>query len=358
MLTIREYKKVESLEEAYTLNQKKSNRVIGGMIWLKMETLNVGTAIDLSGLGLDTIEETETEFRIGAMASLRALELHEGLAAYTNGAMRESVRHIVGVQLRNLATVGGSLYSRFGFSDVLTMFLVLDAQVELYKGGIVPLSEYAERPKDRDILVRIIVPKKNAKFNYQSVRISQTDIPVLTCASVKDENGYRFAVGARPARGADGGSRSGGNQDRQQSARQCGISQTPRGCAGAPRGTRARCRVRGNGYADHNDIEWKESSRRCGGGHAAHRLCAGAWLPERQARLRDRKLRSVHRIYGRKAGAVLLGAGSACKRTYNHDLGGLAGRSRRIRRVHRGSGCGAVRLLQSRLYDERNRAVP
>ncbi len=95
---------------------------------------------------------------------------------------------------------GGSLYSRFGFSDVLTMFLVLDAQVELYKGGIVPLSEYAERPKDRDILVRIIVPKKNAKFNYQSVRISQTDIPVLTCASVKDENGYRFAIGARPAR--------------------------------------------------------------------------------------------------------------------------------------------------------------
>ncbi len=64
------------------------------MIWLKMETLNVGTAIDLSGLGLDTIEETETEFRIGAMASLRALELHEGLAAYTNGAMRESVRQL------------------------------------------------------------------------------------------------------------------------------------------------------------------------------------------------------------------------------------------------------------------------
>ena len=114
--------------------------------------------------------------------------------------MRESVRHIVGVQLRNLATVGGSLYSRFGFSDVLTMFLVLDAQVELYKGGIVPLSEYAERPKDRDILVRVIVPKRKAKFNYQSVRISQTDIPVLTCASVKDENGYRFAIGARPGR--------------------------------------------------------------------------------------------------------------------------------------------------------------
>ena len=119
--------------------------MLGGMIWLKMENINVGTAIDLSGLGLDTIEETETEFRIGAMASLRALELHEGLAAYTNGAMRESVRHIVGVQLRNLATVGGSLYSRFGFSDVLTMFLAMDSYVELYKGGIVPLEDFAKK---------------------------------------------------------------------------------------------------------------------------------------------------------------------------------------------------------------------
>ena len=32
------------------------------MIWLKMENINVGTAIDLSGLGLDTIEETDEAF--------------------------------------------------------------------------------------------------------------------------------------------------------------------------------------------------------------------------------------------------------------------------------------------------------
>ena len=200
MLEIKEYVKVESLEQAFELNQKRTNQIIGGMLWMKMGDHRIQTAIDLSGLGLDTIEEDETQFSIGCMTSLRQLELHEGLNQWSDGAVRESVRHIVGVQFRNLATVGGSLFGRFGFSDVLTMFLVLDAQVELYKGGIVPLSEYAERPKDRDILVRIIVPKKNAKFNYQSVRISQTDIPVLTCASVKDENGYRFAIGARPAR--------------------------------------------------------------------------------------------------------------------------------------------------------------
>ena len=81
MMTIREYKRAESLEEAWQLNQKKPNRILGGMIWLKMETINVGTAIDLSGLGLDTIEETEEGFSIGAMVTLRQLEQNPGLAA-------------------------------------------------------------------------------------------------------------------------------------------------------------------------------------------------------------------------------------------------------------------------------------
>ena len=201
MMTIREYKRAESLEEAWQLNQKRPNRVLGGTIWLKMENINVGTAIDLSGLGLDTIEETDEGFSIGAMVTLRQLELHPGLAAYTDGAVRESVRHIVGVQLRNLATVGGSIYSRFGFSDVLTMFLALNASVELYKGGVVPLAEYAQRPYDRDILVRVLVPKENARFVYQSVRNSQTDFPVLTCAAAKLADGsIRTAIGARPGK--------------------------------------------------------------------------------------------------------------------------------------------------------------
>ena len=88
MMTIREYKRAESLEEAWQLNQKRPNRVLGGMIWLKMENINVGTAIDLSGLGLDTIEETDEGFSIGAMVTLRQIELHPGLAAYTDGAVQ------------------------------------------------------------------------------------------------------------------------------------------------------------------------------------------------------------------------------------------------------------------------------
>ena len=71
MLKIKEYVKAESLEQAYELNQKKTNCVIGGMLWLKMVTRNVQKAIDLSGLGLDQIEENDEEFSIGAMVTLR-----------------------------------------------------------------------------------------------------------------------------------------------------------------------------------------------------------------------------------------------------------------------------------------------
>ncbi len=201
MLTIREYKRAESLEEAWQLNQKKNNRILGGMIWLNVQKLSIGTAIDLSGLSLDKIEEDSDQFKIGAMVTLRQLEIHPGLESYTRGAVREALRHIVGVQLRSMATIGGSIYGRFGFSDVLSVFLSMDAYVELYKGGLVPLKEYGQRSYDRDIVTAVIIRKEKADFVYQSLRNNQTDFPTLTCAAARLSDGsYRFAVGARPGK--------------------------------------------------------------------------------------------------------------------------------------------------------------
>lgn len=50
MLTINQYVRAESLEQAYELCQKKRNVVLGGMLWLKMQHRNVETAIDLCDL--------------------------------------------------------------------------------------------------------------------------------------------------------------------------------------------------------------------------------------------------------------------------------------------------------------------
>ena len=200
MITIQKYVRAQSLEEAYQLNQSKRNRIVGGMMWMRLGRGSVGTAIDLCDLGLDTVEETDEQFTLGVMVSLRQLELHTGLNAYTCGAVKNAVKDIVGVQFRNMATLGGSIWGRFGFSDVLTMFLAMDCYVELYKGGIVPLEEFAGRKKDNDILVRLIVKKTPGKFVYTAMRNQRTDFPVLACALSQVNGTYRAVIGARPAK--------------------------------------------------------------------------------------------------------------------------------------------------------------
>lgn len=199
-IIIRDYIRAQSLEQAYELNQKKGSRVLGGGLWLRLSKNPISAAIDLGGLGLDTIEETGAAFSIGAMVPLRRLETHPGFLAYTRGAAGEALSPIVGVQFRNLATVGGSIFGRFGFSDVLTLFLALDTRVELYHAGTVPLEEFAARQPDRDILVRLTVTKRPGNFACLSVRNSRTDFPVLTCAFSRMEGEYRAVYGARPGR--------------------------------------------------------------------------------------------------------------------------------------------------------------
>lgn len=198
MIQIKQYVKASSLDEAYELNQKKSNAIIGGMHWVKMSSRMVGTAIDLSGLGLDQIVETDDAFEIGCMVTLRQIEKHEELNAYTNGAVRDAVKDIVGTQFRNTATVGGSIFGRYGFSDVLTVFMAMDTTVVCHKAGEIPLAEFAKMKADRDILVKLIVKKVPLHITYLAQRHARTDFPTLTCA-VSDLNGkWRAVVGARP----------------------------------------------------------------------------------------------------------------------------------------------------------------
>lgn len=199
MAKYRNYVVAQSLEEAYALNAKKSAVIVAGNMWLRMCGLSKQTAIDLSALGLDTIEETQDAFVIGSMATLRQMETHEALNAAFGGAFREALAPIVGTQFRNTATVGGSVYSRFGFSDVSALLLALGAQVQLFGRGAVQLSDYQQEAWDRDIITHIRIPKGQWAA-VRSVRVSATDIPMLVCAAAVSDEGLRLVLGARPAR--------------------------------------------------------------------------------------------------------------------------------------------------------------
>ena len=74
-----------------------------------------------------------------------------------------------------MATIGGSIWGRFGFSDVLTVFLAMDSYVELYKGGIVSMADFVSMKMDNDILIRVIVKKRACQIAYMAVRNQSTD---------------------------------------------------------------------------------------------------------------------------------------------------------------------------------------
>lgn len=199
MAQYKNYVIAQTLDEAYALNAKKSTVIVAGNMWLRMCGMRRQTALDLSALGLDFIKEDEQGFTIGAMTTLRTMETHAALNAAFGGVFARALEPIVGTQFRNGATVGGSVFSRFGFSDVSTLLLAMGAKVVTHARGEVPLDEFQKEKWDGDILTAIRI-EKGRSAAIESVRLSKTDIPVLVCAASADERGVRVALGSRPSR--------------------------------------------------------------------------------------------------------------------------------------------------------------
>lgn len=199
MAQYKNYVIAQTLDEAYALNAKKSTVIVAGNMWLRMCGMRRQTALDLSALGLDYIKEDEQGFTIGAMTTLRTMETHAALNTAFGGVFARAFEPIVGTQFRNGATVGGSVFSRFGFSDVSTLLLAMGAKVVTHARGEVLLDEFQKEKWDRDILTAIRI-EKGRSAAIESVRLSKTDIPVLVCAASADERGVRVVLGSRPAR--------------------------------------------------------------------------------------------------------------------------------------------------------------
>lgn len=191
-----------NLQEAYDeLLKNKKNIILGGTSYLRMENNSYNTAIDLSNLALDYIKEENEFIHIGAMASFRAIETSPIINSLFSGVLSNSVKDIIGVQFRNNVTVGATVFSKYGFSDLIPALLSMETTVVLFNEGEISLEEYLKREgRTRDILVEIKIKKAIGKGSFQSVRKSKTDYAITNTAVTKSESGFRIAVGVRPGR--------------------------------------------------------------------------------------------------------------------------------------------------------------
>ena len=198
-MQIQDYVRPSSLDEAYSLLKERKALVIGGGAWTRMNTRSVDLAVDLSGLDLRYIKEKGKRFEIGAMTTARDLETNAELEKAFGGIIAEAVRHIVGVQLRNIITVGGTVFGRYGFSDLLTALLALDARVVFHDGTETKIEEFlGSRSSEPMLIEKIVIDNDGRKGAYSAVRHNRTDFSILNAAAVYAGNGWRVAVGARP----------------------------------------------------------------------------------------------------------------------------------------------------------------
>jgi len=186
----------ESLDDAYSalLSHDKALLMAGG-VFLRLQKRINPLVIDLSDLPLDYIKTDSEVIRIGAMTSLREIEQAEILPK----AISQSTRQIGGVGLRNLVTIGGSVCGRYGFSDITTALLAVEAHLSFYKAGEISLLAYLEKgePK-KDILIEVIVPR-NIKSSFRCFKSVYTDFSLINVAVSYDEK-WKVAIGARPGR--------------------------------------------------------------------------------------------------------------------------------------------------------------
>lgn len=191
--------KAKSLEEAYKLAKASpKNKIVAGGLWLKKGNADVDTLIDLSLLGLDKIEDKGEYVSIGAMVTQRELEKSELVREIAGGIINDATSQIMGPAFREIATVGGSVYGKYGFSDLVTALLALKTTLVFYPGGEMSLEDYVTKPGFADgILTHVIVKKCGAKAYFKKVAITALDYPILNIAVRKCKH-YRVVVGSRP----------------------------------------------------------------------------------------------------------------------------------------------------------------
>ena len=203
-LRAKNYYKAPSVEEAYKMLQANpKNAIIAGGLWMKKTGLSYDTLIDLSECGLDKITEDKENIYVGAMVTLREFETNPAVNKLFSGATAFAVREIMGPAFRNMATIGGSIFGRFPFSDVIAGLLPLDVKVKLYPEQEMTLEELVNfKGKLNGIIKEIVIKKEEGKGYFKKVKTTALDFPMLNISIVKRNGKNYIAVGSRPATAA------------------------------------------------------------------------------------------------------------------------------------------------------------
>ncbi len=99
--------------------------------------------------------------------------------------------------MRNVLSVGGTVAGRYGFSDLNTVFLAMNARVSLYNVGEVDFADFLSGNNRGPLLIEKIVLEAG-RGAFLSIRNTRQDLPIVNVATAISGGSWRIAVGARP----------------------------------------------------------------------------------------------------------------------------------------------------------------
>jgi CO/xanthine dehydrogenase FAD-binding subunit len=195
-----EYCRPNTIPEALDLLKRETpvSYALGGGTVLNQSRAEEYAVIDLQALGLGEITVSGNLAQIGATSKLQEIISFEGLPVdlYT------SIKHEATYNLRQMATIAGTVVSATGRSPVTTVLLALDASLEILElnararqvklGDWLPMRASSERGV---LITKVSIPIK-VKLAYEAISRTPADQPIVCAAVCQWSSGRsRLALG-------------------------------------------------------------------------------------------------------------------------------------------------------------------
>jgi CO/xanthine dehydrogenase FAD-binding subunit len=151
---ITSYHRPQTLEEALALIARTEPKTLplGGGTLLSHPQSDSFELVDLQALGLNQIKKAGNNLEIGAMSSLQQVLMDR----YCPEALRVAIKLEAPLNIRNAATVAGTIVVADGRSTFVTALLALDSKLSI-------------QPNDQEILIGNLLPLRGSILNKKLI---------------------------------------------------------------------------------------------------------------------------------------------------------------------------------------------
>jgi len=188
------YHRPKTLDEALTLLTQPNTVPLGGGTLLSKSTVDSVAVVDLQALGLDSLRTNGNELQIGATCTLQSLFQSE----HCPDALKTALKLEAPLNIRNTATIAGTLVAGDGRSTFTAMLLAMDAKIELQTSPsdsrTSNIGEFI-LTQPSGLIISITVPL-NTKTAFEFVSKTPADKPLICAALAQWNSGRtRLALG-------------------------------------------------------------------------------------------------------------------------------------------------------------------